>query len=244
MNWSEWLDECTSTNDVAKSLAASGAPHGTWVAARRQTEGRGRASREWKSAEGNLHLSVVVRPSHPELWTWVPLSAAVAVARVAEAVTPTLAGSLRIKWPNDLLVGGKKLGGILCEGAGSGRDGYLIVGMGVNVAYAPQVPDRPTVCLSELGSKVGLEPFAESVRWSLLQEIVELERRGPQVVMDSFWRRAWHRQGDAISWSGVDGSGEGLVQGLGPAGELLVRLPDGAEKRLLSEEVSLSRATP
>ncbi|MCC7442653.1 MAG: biotin--[acetyl-CoA-carboxylase] ligase [Bdellovibrionales bacterium] len=239
-DWSRWLDECGSTNDVARTLAEAGAPSGSWVAARRQSSGRGRAGREWKSTEGNLHLSVVLRPDRRELWTWIPLAAAVAAARAAEAVAPAARGALRIKWPNDLAVDGAKLGGILCEASGgAGVNGFVIVGVGLNVAGAPALADRATAALSSLGAKAGLEPLAEGVRWALVQECENLEAHGPDGVEEAFWSRAWRKKGENVEWDDAEGGGSGSLVGLGPAGELVVQLIDGRERRLISEEVRL-----
>ncbi len=129
------LDEVDSTNRDALERAADGAPHGTVVVARRQTAGRGRQGRSWLSGDGALTLSVIVRGHGVD--GLLPLRAGLAVARTAGSAA-------RVKWPNDVLVDGRKVAGILVESAG---DGAAVVGIGVNVApgeaeLAPELAGR------------------------------------------------------------------------------------------------------
>lgn len=133
--------ELPSTNGEAMALAQTGAEHGTVVVAEAQTAGRGRLARTWFSPAGmNLYVSIVVRPRDPHLpyaeWlSWVPLTTALA----AGEATYTVAGvALRLKWPNDLLLNDRKVGGILCE-SGSDRDRqpFVVIGLGLNVNVPP-----------------------------------------------------------------------------------------------------------
>ncbi|MGZ3687626.1 MAG: biotin--[acetyl-CoA-carboxylase] ligase, partial [Bdellovibrionota bacterium] len=144
------VDECESTNDLARALGEAGAPHGTWISARRQTRGRGRAGRDWQSEEGNLFISLVARVKDPALWSWVPLAAAVAVTRAVGRDFPEI--PVRIKWPNDLWVRNRKLGGILCEGVGT-REAFIVIGIGLNCASAPEILERPATSLSECANR-------------------------------------------------------------------------------------------
>ena len=133
------LAETTSTNDEARRLAAAGAPEGTIVVADRQTKGRGRLGRKWHSPPGvGLWYSVVLRPPLP-LGVLGPLALVVAVGAVKAA---HLAGATaaRLKWPNDVVAGGRKLGGILTEATGGGVDQppeFVVAGIGVNVLTPP-----------------------------------------------------------------------------------------------------------
>lgn len=159
------LNETTSTNGVALMLAQEGAEHGTVVAAEKQTAGRGRLGRHWHSPAGeNLYCSVILRANRSEAgWRglcWIPLISAVAAARAVEAVsglTPAL------KWPNDLLLGERKLGGVLCESSGLApsafdQHGFVIVGIGINVntpraAFPEDLRDIATSLASETGRR-------------------------------------------------------------------------------------------
>ena len=125
-----------STNDEAKSLAALGAAHGTAVQADQQTGGRGRLGRRWISPPGNAYVSVVLRPPGPAArWAELGFVTALAAADAVDAAAPLQAS---LKWPNDVLLDGAKVAGILMEGDGSDA---MIAGIGINVAHAP--PDLP-----------------------------------------------------------------------------------------------------
>ncbi|MBP2312404.1 biotin--[acetyl-CoA-carboxylase] ligase [Azospirillum soli] len=129
-----------STNDEAKALARSGAAEGTIVWAKRQEAGRGRRGRAWTSPEGNLYTSTVLRPGRPPAEAaQISFVAALAIAETAAAVLPETA-DIRCKWPNDVLVNGRKLSGILLESE-AGPDGglaWLVLGVGINLRHFPE----------------------------------------------------------------------------------------------------------
>jgi BirA family biotin operon repressor/biotin-[acetyl-CoA-carboxylase] ligase len=155
------LASVASTNDVARGLADQGEAAGLFVQAERQTAGRGRQGRVWQSPPGNLYASLILRPRRP-LAEAASFSLVMALA-LAETVEELAQGALvpMVKWPNDVLVGGAKLAGILLEGASDGHGGcsWLIAGMGVNVAWSPgdAVP-YPTTDLAACGLG-GLAPI-------------------------------------------------------------------------------------
>lgn len=127
-----WLEEVDSTNDYAKNLVEKGEAEGTLVIVRKQTQGRGREDRKWISPEGGLYLSFILRPAFPvkEL-TLITLLSAVAVAEAIEEITSL---KCQVKWPNDLLLQGKKVCGILTESKVVGEAvEYVVVGIGINV---------------------------------------------------------------------------------------------------------------
>lgn len=151
------VDVTGSTNDDLLEAGKQGAPHGTGLAARAQTAGRGRRGHKWDSTVGNLLLSIVLRPCvNPAKFTGL---AAVSGLAVLEALEKQgLANEIRLKWPNDLVARGRKLGGILVEAA---RDNegkpFAVCGIGVNVNYTPQeVPDGglAAIGLSDLNESV------------------------------------------------------------------------------------------
>jgi BirA family biotin operon repressor/biotin-[acetyl-CoA-carboxylase] ligase len=131
------LDEVPSTNTVAAGLAQDGALHGTVIVAEAQSAGRGRLGRRWHSPPGkNLYCSIILRP-HPlpgqlPFWlSWIPLLSAVAAARTVQVVA---ALHPSVKWPNDIFVGPRKVGGLLCESSGAGTPSiFVVVGIGLNV---------------------------------------------------------------------------------------------------------------
>lgn len=126
-----WFDRIPSTQDAAHQLAAEGAPAGTTVVAVEQTAGRGSRGQRWHSARGGLWLSIICRPEASPAPAALSLRAALAVAGALE--TSGVAG-VQVKWPNDLMLGGRKVGGILCEARWTGDAlGWVVVGVGVNV---------------------------------------------------------------------------------------------------------------
>ena len=151
------VDVTGSTNDDLLEAGKQGAPHGTGLAAQAQTAGRGRRGHKWDSTAGNLLLSIVLRPCvNPAKFSGL---AAVSGLAVLEALEKQgLANEIGLKWPNDLVARGRKLGGILVEAA---RDNegkpFAVCGIGVNVNYTPQeVPDGglPAIGLSDLNESV------------------------------------------------------------------------------------------
>jgi BirA family biotin operon repressor/biotin-[acetyl-CoA-carboxylase] ligase len=209
-----------STNARARALAQAGAPHGTLVTAGEQSSGRGRQGRTWTAPPGRaLLMSLVLR----ELVTLLPLAGAVAVADVAGP------GAL-IKWPNDVLLDGRKLAGILVEGRP--QEGWAVIGVGLNVAVRPG--DLPPE-LRDSAASLGLEPAA--VESTLAALLAALERRialAPEALLDAYRERDALR-GRPIRWQ----HGEGVATGIDDAGRLLVELAGGGRMALEAGEVHL-----
>lgn len=151
------VDVTGSTNDDLLEAGKQGAPHGTGLAARAQTAGRGRRGHKWDSTAGNVLLSIVLRPCvNPAKFSGL---AAVSGLAVLEALEKQgLANEIRLKWPNDLVARGRKLGGILVEAARDNEGNpFEVCGIGVNVNYVPaEVPDGglPAIGLSDLNESV------------------------------------------------------------------------------------------
>lgn len=162
------FDEIDSTNDEAKRLASASAGEGTLVWAHCQTAGRGRRGSEWVSGRGNLFTSIILRPR------CAPLQAAQLTFAAALAVRDMLSvyiadsGSIACKWPNDVLVKGRKISGILLESSTAGKGGveWLVLGVGVNLRHHPDVGgNHPSTSLynegaGEVDSCSALEEFA------------------------------------------------------------------------------------
>lgn len=210
--------ELASTSDLLLRLAAAGEPEGLAVMARRQTAGRGRDGRAWSSPEGNLYISLLLRPGTParEIGRW-PLLSAVAMA---EAVEPDLpdAALLRVKWPNDLLLGGAKLAGVLCESS-SGPDGrldWVVLGCGINLAVAPAVLGRATASLASYGP-----PDPEQVAARLIGA-VEAWRRRPLPDLLAAWMRRGPAPGERLTLRAGTGETAGTYAGLAEDGGLLL----------------------
>lgn len=193
-------DKIGSTNDKAKHLAQAGAPAGTLVWALEQSAGRGRRGRPWQSPPGNLYLSLVLRPSGS------PAQAAqlgfVAALALGDALEPLLDSghSLRFKWPNDVLLDGGKLAGILLESETAAGDGvaFVVIGVGVNLVAGPADAEFPANSLAAAGIS-GITP-------GLLLEGFAHHFEG--------WRQCWLAQGFAPvrrAWLGrASGLGEAV----------------------------------
>lgn len=159
-----------STSTLCRTLAEAGEPERLAVVARRQTAGRGTQGRAWVSPPGNLSMSVLLRPTEPA--RAIGQFSLLAAVALADALEP-YADRLRLKWPNDLVIDGAKLAGILAESAvdAAGRLAWLVVGFGVNVATAPEVPGRSTVALGEsVAAEALVRPILDSLdRWRLIR---------------------------------------------------------------------------
>jgi BirA family transcriptional regulator, biotin operon repressor / biotin---[acetyl-CoA-carboxylase] ligase len=219
------LRETTSTNDRARALAGAGAPHGTLVTAAAQTAGRGRQGRTWSAPAGRaLLMSVVLRDPRRLL----PLAAGVAVA---EAVGP----DARIKWPNDVQVGGRKLAGILAEGRP--YEGWAVLGVGLNVAV--RSTDLPAE-LRDTAATLGLEPGdVEPVLARVLAALDRALALDDEALLDA-WRARDALLGREIAWA----NGRGRAVGVDSDGRLVVELAGGERTVLEAGEVHLRRPAP
>ena len=173
-----------STNEEAKRLALAGAPEFTLIWALEQTSGRGRRGRSWSSPRGNLYLSLVLRPEVAAgEAAQIGFLAAVALAETLRPLLPPGA-EIAQKWPNDVLVGRRKVSGILPEAlAGEGgRLEALILGIGVNVVSHPEGTAWPATDLASEGTEVALEPLLERLASALDRWIVLWRREGFEPV--------------------------------------------------------------
>lgn len=228
------LQECESTNDIAKRLAEAGCPHGTWVSTRIQTLGRGRLGRKWQSIEGNLFLSIVVQITQPQTMSWIPLTTGYAVCRFLRKTFPTL--EVQVKWPNDIYLQNAKLGGILCEGS----NGYIVIGLGLNCVDSPEGIDQSTTSLTHsIGGKIiSADDIRDGIRLEILSTIEMLQNNGLSNIRHAYEDLSVFQVGEAVEWG--DGQ-NGIIKGLGSSGELEVILSDGTIRKLFAEDVKLRR---
>ena len=217
------LDEVDSTNDEAKARAAAGAPEGTVVWARQQRAGRGRRGRPWVSPPGNLYLSVILRPSC-EARRVAQLSFVAALA-VLDLVNGPLPGRARCKWPNDILVDGGKVAGILLESAlePDGRVDWVVLGIGVNLASHPGLEGPvPSTSLVDAGASVlapeeGLPPLLAA----LTRRRHEWESHGFEAVKRAWLARA-HGLGGPVTVANGGQTLIGKFEGLDAEGALVL----------------------
>jgi BirA family transcriptional regulator, biotin operon repressor / biotin---[acetyl-CoA-carboxylase] ligase len=226
-----WYSEVGSTNDIAGSLAERNADEGVVVLADRQTSGRGRLGRSWASPAGaGIYASVVLRPP-PAVAKLLTIAAGVAVVEGIASATGLVA---YVKWPNDVHVDGRKLAGILAEGAPS----HVIIGIGINVlpaAYPPDVAARATSIESELGRPVDRAlVFAECLA-ALAVRYRQLHEDGQEVV-DAWRQRAAPVLGRRVEWESAGQRQSGLAENIDDDGALVVKV--GAQTvRIRSGEV-------
>jgi BirA family transcriptional regulator, biotin operon repressor / biotin---[acetyl-CoA-carboxylase] ligase len=228
------LDSVGSTNDEAARLADAGAPEGTVVWARQQTGGRGRRGRVWTSPVGNLYSSTILRPDCPAARA-AELGFVSALA-VADIVPTNRA--VRLKWPNDVLVDGGKVGGILLESAISqaGAVQHVVAGIGINIGFAPQLPDMRYPGAALGGS---VEAALETLTAALATRLAQWRRDGFEQV-----RTAWLAKAGPIGAEVDVKLGEELVRGrfngVDGEGALLLETSSGP-RRIVSGEL-LGRA--
>lgn len=233
-------DRLGSTNDEARRLAETGAPHGTVVVAREQSAGRGRRGRSWNSPPGNLYLSILLR---------LDLSAAriaelsfVAALAVADAVDRFIRGKAVLKWPNDVLVDGAKISGILLESA----DAAVVVGIGVNVLHVPADAAALATSLLRAGAWDATN-FGEAharvaeVQAALLEgfagRVAAWRDGGFDAVRDAWLARA-QPAGTVLRVSVGTGSVIGTYVGLDRDGALLLESAGGV-RRITAGDVAL-----
>jgi BirA family biotin operon repressor/biotin-[acetyl-CoA-carboxylase] ligase len=218
------LRQTGSTNDCARQLAISGAPHGTLVTASWQTAGRGRQGRHWTAPAGSSLLASLLLRTAPPL---LPLIAAVAVCDIA-------GDDAQIKWPNDIVRpranGLAKLAGILIEGRP--QEGWAVLGIGLNVAVRlQQLPAGLRAGAASMGqSEAEIEPALER-----LLEALERRLQEPAQATLEAWRARDALRGRVVTWT----AGSGRAEGIDGEGRLVVALAAGGHTTLQAGEVHL-----
>jgi BirA family biotin operon repressor/biotin-[acetyl-CoA-carboxylase] ligase len=233
-------ESVTSTSDVLRERALAGEAAPLALLARRQTAGRGRSGRHWASPDGNLHLSILLRPASPpqSVGQWA-LLAGIALAEIAALQDPEPM-ALRLKWPNDLLRHGAKVAGILAEGQiATGGEGprpssldWLILGIGANLAVAPSLPDRPSAVLVGAGTP---EEMAKRLIWRLQHWIARHSALGFAPVREA-WLRRGPAPGEVLSVRIGETRLQGCFAGLAEDGGLLLDTA-GGRRHILAGEV-------
>lgn len=242
------FDSVTSTNDVAKQMAASGVEEGVAIVAREQTAGRGTKGRSWSSeAEKGLYVSLILRPAiKASRSTILTLGAAIAVA---ETILTDLGVNPDIKWPNDVLLGGRKVCGILVESASEGVHlAYAVLGIGVNLnqrEFPPEIGDAATSLAIETGNVVPMEEFLVSLlprleRWyraavAAPSEVLERYRELSSYAHDCAVRAV-------LAEGRADGVVEGVTRGITSTGALIIETPAGEIEILTAGEVHRIRS--
>jgi BirA family biotin operon repressor/biotin-[acetyl-CoA-carboxylase] ligase len=224
------LNVTGSTNVVARQLAERGIAEGTVVVAETQSRGKGRLGRKWITKPGGLWMSVVLKPAID------PMHASSITLLAAVSVTKALRGAgleAVIKWPNDVLVNGKKICGILTEmSAETDVVNFIILGIGVNVNNDAPL-ETATAMKAELGRKVDRVKFTQSLLEMLEEDYLTFKSEGFTPILWS-WRRYSDTLGRLVEVTYQDEVVTGLAQDVDEDGSLLVKTPDGSIRKIVS----------
>ena len=241
----EFHEEIDSTNTRAVNLAKRGAPDGTLVVAEHQTRGRGRLGRRWCAPRGtSLLLSLVLRPRL--LPRQAQRAMMICSLGAVEAIARTTGLAARLKWPNDLVLHGRKLGGLLTElGLGAGHLDYVVVGMGLNVNLDASALTGFASPATSLSAALGHRVSRLELLVTLLQEIeTRYDRMSAGWSPHEEWREHLATLGQRVRVRGSQGIIEGTAEDVDQDGALLVRTSDGALCCVLAGDVTLRGQGP
>lgn len=229
-----YVEKCSSTQDLARELAEGGAAEGTVVVAEEQERGRGRLGRSWFSGKGGLWFTVILRPGQ-RLVNLLSLAVGVSVARALRSIGLPA----RLKWPNDVVIEGKKVGGILVEAfSGSGEEITALVGIGLNVNN--DLPEELAETSASLKGILGRKLPRLPLLMHLLEEVdgvytLLVEGRGKQVIDE--WKSFSDTLGKAVKVVTQEGVFTGVAVDVGPLGELYLKTGSGEVKAFYSGDV-------
>jgi BirA family biotin operon repressor/biotin-[acetyl-CoA-carboxylase] ligase len=226
-----------STNAEALAAAGRGERGPLWVTASRQTGGRGRRGRAWVSEPGNLFASLLLTgAASPEHWPELAFVAALAIHDAVIELAPALRPQLLIKWPNDLLVGGKKFSGILIEGEGR-EDGAVVVGVGVNCVSHPAETDYPATDLAVAGAPVTAEALFPVLSAKMLGRLAQWNAGEHFSTIRADWLARAAGRGDMIRVRLTEEELVGRFEDVDEAGRLVLSLPDGGRRSIAAGDV-------
>lgn len=235
-------DSLDSTNEEAKRLAEQGAPHGTVVTADMQTAGKGRRGRSWVSPPGtNIYFTLIVRPKFlPEKASMLTLVAAHALTRGIAGETGLTPG---IKWPNDIVIDGKKVCGILTElSAAQNAVRHVVIGAGINVreqSFPPELADKAIALDAACGRRIDRERLLNAVLRAFEEDYEAFcKMESLAGIRDSYNRLLVNRDREVCVLE-PGGEYRGISRGITDTGELIVELPDGSRRHVYAGEVSV-----
>ncbi len=231
-----YYESVTSTMEIAKRLARETAVEGTIIIADKQTEGKGRLSRIWLSPENNLAISIVLRPTLKTMLKLI-MVASVAVVRAIKEVTGIDA---QIKWPNDVMIKGKKVCGILIENELKGdKPNFSLIGIGININLNPSIFPEIASLATSLSYETGHEiPRTELARALLLElEKLYLQAQDSDLVYEE-WQRNMETLGKVIRVKSGDSVEQGKAETVTKNGNLVLRHSDGSTSEIVAGDVT------
>jgi len=241
----EYYGEVGSSNDVAYEMAAEGSPEGTVVVADSQTKGRGRLHRKWISPPGmNLYISIILRPEIPT--HNAPLLTLITSIALSETVRG-FGADPRIKWPNDLLINGRKFAGILNEMQPKGEVvDFIVIGVGVNLNMSRriiqevmgEIGETATSILEVTGKTVDRAQFAAGFLMALENWYFIFKKEGSSYILNE-WKNRWGELNKRIRVRLNGKVMEGTAFDVDDAGHLLLRKDDGSVERIIAGDVIL-----
>lgn len=259
-----FYDSIDSTNAQAKKDAENGAENGALIVADMQTAGRGRRGRTWESPAGaNIYFSLVLKPDFsPDKASMLTLVMALAVARGMEKVTAGISNGRvdsaettgidgktatvpipEIKWPNDIVMNGRKVCGILTEmSVQQGRIQHVIIGVGINVhkqEFAPELVDKATALDAECGQELSRSELIAETAKAFEEYYAVFERDGSLAGLRTIYNQKLVNRGREVRVLDPRGEYTGIATGINDAGELCVTLPDGSMAQVYAGEVSV-----
>lgn len=239
------LGDVDSTNTEALAAFEAGDLGHLWITAQRQLKGRGRRDRAWVSEPGNLYASLLlVDPAPAATLGSLPLVVALALHDAVETATSGTNGRLKLKWPNDLLLDGRKLSGILLESRTdkAGRLG-VVIGCGVNCAHYPKdTPLYPATSLAASGFDVTPESLFAALAISLDARLAQWQAHG-FAPLRRHWLNVAARRGEPVSVTLAEKTVEGVFDDLDAEGYLILRRPDGSRQRIIAGDLFFSNGS-
>lgn len=237
------FEDVTSTNTLAREAARSGDPGGLWITAKRQLEGRGRRGRAWVSEAGNLYASLLlIDPAPPQQLAKLPFVVALAVRDALGSLLGT-ERDVRVKWPNDVLVGGRKCVGILLESERlANGSSAVVIGCGINVAEAPGDLPYQATALSVEGFRGDIESVFEALASAMDRELALFKRGAGFDAVRERWLAHAVGIGSPCTVRLSDRTLEGTFEALDQDGRLLLALANGERMPISAGDVFFSGA--
>jgi BirA family transcriptional regulator, biotin operon repressor / biotin---[acetyl-CoA-carboxylase] ligase len=231
-------DEIDSTNAEALRLLRAGERGPLWIAAERQSAGRGRRGRRWVSVPGNLHASLLLTdPGPAEHWPQLSFVAALAVHDAVVELAPEIRPMLELKWPNDLLLSGAKVAGILIEGEGREEEGAVAIGIGINCTAHPAEAAYPATDLAAGGASVTAAALLAALSVKMSGRLAQWNSGNGFATIRADWLARAAGLGENIRVGLADRELAGRFEGLDDAGCLVLLGPDGEKTVVAAGDV-------